>query len=98
MVNEVLYMRPSEIEAWLAAKAAIGEGLSQDFVRWLVLDMLFDRQKGRCAMCLAQLGKISDFDLDHKQPKFAGGTYKVANLQLLCVPCHRKKTRIERTK
>lgn len=96
LFNEVLYFTPAQIEVWLAKKVEAKVKLERSFVRWLVLDLLFDRQGGCCAVCREELRGISDFDLDHKCPLSRGGTNEVKNLQLLCVPCHRKKTKAER--
>lgn len=49
IIQELLYKTPSEIEAWLREKP---KGyLSRPILSWLVLDVLFERQKGQCAGC-----------------------------------------------
>ena len=37
-------------------------------------------------------GKMGAFELDHKVPLARGGSNAVANLQVLCLPCHDGKT------
>jgi len=36
---------------------------------------------------------LKTYAVDHKVPLFRGGTNDAENLQVLCVPCHKKKTR-----
>ena len=95
-MNEVLYKTPQEIETWLLNRT--GKRLSRQLLRWIVLDALFDRQNGRCAICQHELGSLIDIDLDHKVRRSQGGTDTMDNLQLLCVGCHRRKTRHDRKK
>lgn len=45
-----------------------------------------------CAACRCKVSG-ADSDLDHITPLAAGGTNDRGNLQLLCKPCHKKKTR-----
>lgn len=90
MINEVLYKTPSEIEAWLRLNR--GKRLTQHFLRWLVLDALFVSQQGLCTRCGQELGRLTDFDVDHKVPRCKGGLDHLTNLQLLCTGCHRIKT------
>ena len=40
-------------------------------------------------------GDYSNSDVDHIIPLHLGGSCDVSNLQILCVPCHRKKTSLE---
>lgn len=44
-----------------------------------------------CAKC----GSPKKLTLDHIIPLNAGGSNKLENLQLLCLPCHDQKTREE---
>lgn len=47
---------------------------------------------GKCATCASVDGP---FDVDHIRPSADFGTDALENLQLLCRPCHREKTRAE---
>ena len=48
----------------------------------------------RCASC----GILVDehYEIDHRVPLHKGGSNHPSNLDLLCNPCHRRKTRDER--
>ena len=48
-----------------------------------------ERQDYRCAWCPAPL---KGFHCDHVLPRDLGGQTTLANLQLMCPPCHRRKT------
>ena len=50
------------------------------------------RANGRCAICHGRPDKL---EVDHIVPASEGGTGDMANLQALCVACHRAKTRAE---
>lgn len=58
-------------------------------VRWAVAV----RQQFRCATCEETLPQ--EVNLDHKTPLCDGGADHVLNLQILCLPCHAKKTSAE---
>ena len=51
----------------------------------------FDRSKGCCEQCSAQL-KPGEGEGDHILPAELGGTNELANLQILCRVCHKAKT------
>lgn len=52
------------------------------------------RQQYKCRMCDILLPP--DFEVDHIQALEDGGQDIASNLQCLCVPCHTKKTRLNR--
>lgn len=54
---------------------------------------LFNSQNVKCKICLYQLDSIITSPLDHIIPKGLGGSDDITNLQLLCIPCHKKKTK-----
>lgn len=64
---------------------------------------LLKRQRGLCATCPAVLAKINNgmvficapFDVDHVQPLNLLGGQEDDNLQCLCVPCHKAKTKTD---
>lgn len=62
---------------------AIGSHTSEDVARIKSL------QKNKCAICKVSLK--SGFEVDHIVPLPLGGGNAPANLQLLCMPCNRKK-------
>ena len=51
---------------------------------------LFFRQKGRCALCRTPI-TMAAMHRDHIRPVSLGGLHRMANLQLLCAPCNRRK-------
>ena len=53
------------------------------------LERLFKLQCGKCAYCRVKLGR--KHHVDHIVPVAKGGTNDPSNLQLLCIPCNRKK-------
>ena len=50
---------------------------------------LFDKQRGRCAICSKKLGK--QWHIDHILPLAKGGAHEVLNFQLTCPPCNMSK-------
>lgn len=56
---------------------------------------VFEKAGGKCATCtLAIVGKLRPA-YDHIQALINGGKHTESNLQLLCVPCHKVKTRAD---
>nr|MBF0682533.1 HNH endonuclease [Pseudomonas sp.] len=45
-----------------------------------------------CAMCRKLVEYPAGFELDHRVPLFKGGEDSDENMQVLCAPCHGKKT------
>ena len=56
---------------------------------------VFDRCDGRCVICTLKIvgGLLPAYD--HAQALVNGGSHRESNLQLLCVPCHKVKTRAD---
>lgn len=50
------------------------------------------RAKGHCEGCGAKL-PVGGFHYDHIDPDGLGGEPTLANCQVLCLPCHKDKTR-----
>ncbi|WP_444942725.1 HNH endonuclease [Microbulbifer sp. ZKSA006] len=50
------------------------------------------RDKGLCQICLLTGVATIGTHVDHITPKSQGGTDELSNLQLLCKPCHQRKT------
>ena len=55
---------------------------------------IYDRFKGRCANCG---NKVLPAEYDHKQRLKDGGENREKNIQLLCRPCHSRKSAEEQT-
>lgn len=53
------------------------------------------RDKGLCQPCLEQGRPRPARQVDHKVPKFEGGTGDDDNLQAICIDCHKAKTAAE---
>ena len=60
-------------------------------------DEVLDRQDHKCNYCGCDVsfGDYSNADMDHVIPLHAGGVNALHNVQVLCVPDHRKKTALE---
>lgn len=64
---------------------------------------LLKSQRGLCAACPTVLAKINNgmvficapFDVDHIQPLNLLGGQNEDNLQCLCVPCHKAKSKVD---
>lgn len=67
---------------------AQGYGTSWDKLRKYVID----RDKGLCQHCLPKGRVRVGNQCDHIKPKAQGGTDDLDNLQLLCRPCHDRKS------
>jgi 5-methylcytosine-specific restriction endonuclease McrA len=50
---------------------------------------LYEKQRGKCAVCFSRLG--AKYHIDHVVPLVAGGANSIDNIQLLCVPCNLSK-------
>ncbi|MFI2810153.1 HNH endonuclease [Microbulbifer sp. JSM ZJ756] len=50
------------------------------------------KDKGLCQSCLKAGLAVQGSHVDHIKPKAQGGTDDLENLQLLCKPCHLRKT------
>lgn len=53
---------------------------------------VYEKAEGRCAICTVG-AKVGQYD--HIIPLILGGGHRETNLQLLCVPCHKGKTRLD---
>lgn len=54
---------------------------------------IIDRQGGRCGACVRKLGMSGEaIEFDHVLALVLGGAHREANLQALCMFCHREKT------
>ncbi len=51
---------------------------------------VYDLFNGNCAICT---GRVTTANYDHAIALVNGGAHRESNLQLLCVPCHKGKTR-----
>lgn len=55
----------------------------------------FERARGRCEMCGTEL-KMAEWQCDHLVPLSKGGGNNIENLRVLCTPCHKRKTALDR--
>lgn len=53
---------------------------------------VYDAAKGRCVVCTLTADAN---ECDHIVPLILGGEHREGNLQLLCKPCHKAKTRLD---
>lgn len=53
---------------------------------------ILSRDKGLCQVCMADSKLRPAKQVDHKVPKFEGGTDDDDNLQSICTDCHTAKT------
>lgn len=53
---------------------------------------VFDLFNGHCAICTT---RVTTAAYDHAVALINGGAHRESNLQLLCVPCHKVKTRAD---
>jgi 5-methylcytosine-specific restriction endonuclease McrA len=68
-----------------------GYGAAWDKLRLLILK----RDRYLCRTCLRQGRVAAAHTVDHVVPKAEGGNDDPANLESICVPCHRIKTQAE---
>lgn len=54
--------------------------------------LVINRAMGLCEACEREGRVTPGVEVDHIIPVSRGGDESLTNLQLLCVPCHRKKT------
>lgn len=59
------------------------------------LDALLVKQSDLCFSCKKHIGDDEECDIDHMRRLADGGTDEFANKCVLCIPCHRKKTKRE---
>lgn len=57
-----------------------------------LLELLYAKQRGECALCLGILGlSRREWHVDHKRPIAQGGRHEFSNLQLTHARCNLKK-------
>lgn len=54
------------------------------------LQILWNKQKGKCPVCSQLVTIETDWDIHHIHPKSKGGDDKVSNLQMLHINCHKQ--------
>lgn len=55
---------------------------------------VFGRDNGRCKICTRKVGIGGEpFQLDHRVALVNGGSHCESNLQIVCVECHKDKTK-----
>lgn len=53
---------------------------------------LYDKAEGRCVVCTLT---AEAYECDHVIPLILGGEHRESNLQLICKPCHKAKTKLD---
>jgi 5-methylcytosine-specific restriction endonuclease McrA len=56
---------------------------------------IFDKHGGHCALCTRKIMGSLRPAYDHRIALINGGKHAESNLQLLCVPCHKEKSRAD---
>src|SRR5277367_5677558 len=56
---------------------------------------VWDRCHGKCGECRRKIAAGEDWDIDHERALALGGEHREANLRVVCLWCHRSKTRAE---
>ena len=87
-----LACKPNYCDTWHRAPAS-QRGYGHDWVK--LTKLVKRRDKGLCQECLRNGKYKPGRDVDHTVPKAQGGTDDPSNLELLCVPCHQRKTQRE---
>ena len=54
--------------------------------------LLFLSDYGRCQCCLRKIADGEKWHADHFNPNALSGDNSDGNFQVLCIPCHRRKT------
>lgn len=62
------------------------------FVEVVDPETVFDRDKGRCGICMKAVKKTSDWEIDHIIPISKGGAHSYDNVQLAHMKCNRSKS------
>lgn len=57
------------------------------------LEKLLAEFNGKCRMCQCSIDGASGLEWDHRIPLALGGEDELANLEPLCIRCHRTKTK-----
>lgn len=87
--------RPGKTTAWAhqgrESRQARGYGAEWERKRKRVLS----RDAGLCQPCLELGATTTGNEVDHRIPKFEGGTDDESNLQTICPTCHQAKTAAE---
>lgn len=50
-------------------------------------------QQGRCHICTRQIRAGEKWEVEHPDPLSLGGSDDDADLRVVCIPCHRAKTK-----
>ena len=79
---------PREVPTWIGRNLDAMPGK-------LVRDRLSRKQDDCCANCRKRFGPKSRAHCDHILALIDGGENRESNLQMLCVDCHKAKTRDE---
>lgn len=61
------------------------------------LEKLLSTFNGKCRMCQCVIDGASGLEWDHRIPLALGGEDELANLEPLCIRCHRTKTKSDVT-
>lgn len=81
---------PEAVAAKAHKRRAAKLGSAEHFTKADV-QAAYDRQKGRCHWCRADISK--GYEIDHVMPLALGGDNSRRNIALACVPCNRGKSK-----
>lgn len=91
--QEHLASRPAKVATGGGKrKGSPGGATERKQIGAIVRGEILDRQNWRCAGCDATLFGTA-YDIDHIVPLELTGANHLGNLQALCAPCHKLKTR-----
>jgi len=72
------------------ARSWLQESQQEEVVLPVDILSIFKAQNGECAACFADFNEVG-YEIEHIIPLTAFGIHKKENIQLLCMPCNRRK-------
>lgn len=81
-------MRTANLKEWIGKT---DDSRIPDYIRVRVMQKAGDK----CAKCTRKINEGLKGEVDHIIPLIVGGGHRESNLQLLCVACHKGKTKLD---